>query len=492
MIRMEVSRCEIFSEFTAEEQQKYFSYNGNKVIHNIDTFYYSVYLDEFDNEGKYIENMIKFLDELSDKYKQGEREIMVGELSFMPLKFSFYEYCLRLENMYDIFISRYLPNKNTPRVVIQLRSIGLWMDGTKPLIESSYKDMETFMKRFYVTVTKVTENRIDYAYHTNIIQNTTKYFSDKNMLESLKTQLERYQKVGNIGKEITVDYLSLGMRKSNNLFFRAYNKTREVIEQNYKGFFIEYWHKHKLISDYDKWILEKAYQLGTYNSLLVARIDWYLQHGKNEERKKKLRKLKRSCYEKSDNSGYIADELNGVLPDVNVVVNVEFQTKRKFYYTMNKFIDELPSLIPPNELFYRIYQIIDNRKAFLDYLTSGTVAFMNGDDYASWWQRIRCVKVESIENGGLYREYARKLDIEKLKQRMAGTIASSSVYRNKCNDNGFSDDVSDMLCMLNDNDVAGMVISPDTGELLEFSYRNYETLKKRKNRQLKAFFKDEI
>ena len=117
---------------------------------------------------------------------------------------------------------------------------------------------------------------------------------------------------------------------------------------------------------------------------------------------------------------------------------------------------------------------------------------MNGDDYASWWQRIRCVKVQSIENGGLYREYARKLDIEKLKQRMAGTIASSSVYRNKCNNNGFSDDVSDMLCMLNDNDVAGLVISPDTGELLEFSYRNYETVKKRKNRQLKAFFKDEI
>lgn len=489
---MEISRCQIFSEFTSDEQEQFFSYKSNKVIHNIDTLYYSVYLDEFNNQGKNIERMITELTLLSERYKQGDKEIMIDELSFMPMKFSFYEYCLRLENMFDIFISRYLPNTKTPRIIIQLRSVGLWMDGVKSLIESSYKALERFLKVYGVDVVRITENRIDYAYHTNIIQNTTKYFSDKNMIESLRTQLVRYQKVGNIGKEITIDYLSLGNRKSNNIFFRSYNKTREVIELNYKGFFIELWHKNGLISNFDKWVLERAYKLGTYNSLLIARIEWYIENGKDENRKKEMKKLKRSCYEKSDNSKYIKEQLSGLLPEVTIVVNVEFETKRKFYFSMNKFIDDLPSSIPPNELFHRLYQILDNTKIILDYLTSQTVCFKNGDEFASWWQRIRSVKIGKLSDSVVYREYSRNLDVEKLKQRLAGTIASNSIYRNKCNDNTFNDDVSDMLCMLNDNDMAGIVLNNDTGEVLEFSYRNYNTVKMRKNRQLKAFVKDVI
>jgi len=491
LIRNEIQRCEIYSEFSKEEQKEYFSYKSNKVIHNIDTLYYSAYLDEEIAQSR-IEKLVAYLSSLAVRYQTGETLLSCGELSFYPFHFSIYEYCLRLENMFDIFISKYLPNKNTPRVVVQLRSVGLWLNGAKGMIEDSCKALETFLKTFEINVMKITENRIDYAFHTNIIQNTTKFFSDRNLQRSLKSDMTIYHKVGNIGRQIEVDYLSLGNRKSNNIFFRAYNKTKEVVEKNYKGFFIEYWHKSGLISNYDKWILEKAYERGSFNGLLVARIEWYLEHGHDESKKKKLKDLYKKCYEKSDNSTFIADALSGLLPEATIVCNIEFQTKRKFYFTMNEYIDNLPCSVPKSNIYCRIFQIIENPKPFLDYLTSSTVSFIQGDKYASWWNRIRTVKIKTLSNGEVCREYMRNLDIEKLKQRMIGTIAAGSVYKNKCNDNSFTEDVSDMICILNDNDVAGMVLNTDTGEFLDFKYLGYETVKKRKNRQLKALLEKHI
>lgn len=490
MIRWDISQCKIFPEFTKQQQQKYFSTCFGKVVHNIDTLYYSVKLSEDREQG--ICNMVSFLSELTERAKKGvEKEIAVGDMAFFPFRFSIYEYCLRLENMFDIFFSSYLPNKDTPRCVVQLRSVGLWIDGVKPLIERSLKALSGFLARFGLKIVSVSENRIDYAYHTNMIQNTTKYFSDRNMLKSLRTSLEIYHKVGNIGRVIDVDYLSLGNRKSNNVFFRAYNKTREVIEKNYKGFFIDLWHRHRLISDYDKWCLERAYMSESYNALLVARIDWYLEFGTNEELKVELRNLRKSCYTKSDNSSYISEHIDGVLPKVTLICNIEFQTKRKFYYTMDDFIGALPCSVPPLDVRRRLFQIIENPKPFLDYLTSNTVKFVSGADFASWWKRIRSVKLESSSDERLCRDYARNLDREKLKKRIVGAVASNSVYTHACNDNGFTEDVSDMICLLNDNDVCSAVIDFSTGEILDFRYRDYETVKKRKNRQLKAFFKDD-
>lgn len=488
MIRLDISRCQIFSEFSKEQQKQYFSFIGNKVIHNIDTFYYSVMLSEGKKEC--IANMVSFLSNCAAQYRAGTIEIPVGYLSFFPFRFSIYEYCLRLENMFDIFIASYVPNSNTPRIVVQLRSVGLWIDGVKPLISQSLNALKAFLGQFDIEIIKVSENRIDYAYHTNMIQNTSKYFGDKNMLKSLRTSLEIYHKVGEIGRKIDVNYLSLGNRKSNNVFFRAYNKTKEVVEKNYKGFFIERWYQERLISAYDKFCLERAYTLGTYNGLLIARIEWYLEHGWNDELKKSLIKLKNSCYKNSDNSKYLSEQIDGVLPAVTVVTNIEFQTKRKFYYTMEKFIANLPVSVSADHLLHRLYQIVENPKCFLDYLTYNTVKFVSGNSIASWWKRIISLKITSNCEDFVIREYARNLDKEKLKSRMVGSIASNSIYKNEPNENGFVEDVNDFLCTLNDNDICAISMDVFTGEMLEFQYKDYETVKKRKNRQLKAFFKD--
>ena len=492
LIRLDISRCDIFSEFTKEQQLQYFSVCSNKVVHNIDTFYYSVMLNE-DAENN-ITEMIEYLAKLAADYKAGTTEILVGDLSFFPFRFSIYEYCLRLENMFDIFISSYLPNPKTPRVVVQLRSVGLWIDGIKPMIEQSLNALKSFLLPSGIEIVSINENRIDYAYHTNIIQNTTKYFSDNNMLESLRTSLEIYHKVGNIGRTIEVDYFSLGNRKSNNVFFRAYNKTKEVVEKNYKGFFIQRWFQERLISVYDKWCLERAYQLGTFNGLLIARIEWYLEYGTSDILKKSLVKLKRSCYTNSDNSSYISEQIDGVLPNVTTVCNIEFQTKRKFYHTMENFISNLPCSVELAHPLHRLYQIVENPKCFLNYLTYNTVSFVTktaeGEEPASWWKRIISVKIGSNCEDWVVREYARNLDKEKLKQRMVGSMASNSVYTNGVNSNEFMADFSDMLCLLNDNDVCSVVLDGRTGEMLDFHYRDYETVKKRKNRQLKAFFKN--
>lgn len=483
MIRDDIKKCSIYDEFSEHEKQQYFSCTEKKVIYNIDTLYYSMSLNEEQKEQ--IDRLIQHLAEQKQEYIAGNKDIQIKELSFMPVSFSIYEYCLRLENMYDIFIGRYLPNYQTPRIIVQLRSIGLWADGAKTMIQTSSKKVIDILKDFKIEVLSINENRIDYAFHTNIIQNTTKYFSDRNMKNSLKTELEIYHKVGTISDKIEIDYLSLGNRKSNNVFFRSYNKTREVIEKNYKGVFIEIWHRNGMISNYDRWVLERAYQISTYNGLEVARIEWYLNYGNSESLKKSLIDLKKKYYTNSDNHEFLKRQLCGVLPAVTMITNIEFQTKRKFYKTMDDFILHLKCSVDKDNLYNRIFKIIENPKSFTDYLTGVTVKFVSGDEMASWWKRIRSVKIKSLDNSEVYRSYIRKLDKDKLLQRTAGTIASNSIYRNNVNDNDFTEDVSDLLCSLNDNDMNISIVDSDTGELVNFRYRNYYDIKKRKNRQLK-------
>ena len=62
------------------------------------------------------------------------------------------------------------------------------------------------------------------------------------------------------------------------------------------------------------------------------------------------------------------------LPKTTAVINIEYETKRKFYYYSDKFIEAFKhtprSISKPLE---RLYKILDNRSIFLDYLTSKTL-----------------------------------------------------------------------------------------------------------------------
>lgn len=487
--RTDIKRCRIFNEFSPDLQEKYFGLTRDKVIFNIDTLYYTVSLFETDR----VEQMLNQLNLWKEEYNKGNKDITFFDMEYLPFHFCHYEHCLRIENMFDIFISSYLPNKDTPRIVVQLRSVGLWLNGAENMIEESFNNLNSFLRPFKVKIENVKVNRVDYAFHSNLIQSTDRYFNDTALIENLNTKMRIYQKVGNITDRVEVDYLCLGNRKSNNIFFRTYNKTREVVEKGYKGFFVDYWYKNGLISEYDKYCLEQGYKYGSYTSMNVARIDWYLTYGTDDCLKSDLKRIREKCFENSDNYTYIKKALRNVLPEVTVIMNCEYQTKTKFFKSLEYIVDSIPfdSVSDKAPELCNLFKIVRNSKLFTDYLTSETVCFCekDGSDYLSWWRRIRQCKVNTMFKGELARQYSNNIDLERLKQKMLVSVAGVSAYKNNINNNDLTEDISDFLCVLNDNDICNITINPDTGEKLEFKYLKYDSIKKRKQRQLKPILK---
>lgn len=491
MITQEVKNCSVFSHFSKDEQKCYFDLSSKKVIHNIDTLYFSCFINEEEISG--VNQMLKFLEDTKENMiesKERERDLSQFGCSLKLIRFSIYEYCLSVPEMYDIFISSYLPNEDTPRAVVQLRSIGLWTVGTKELIQNSVATLSNLLEYYSLKVVKIAENRIDYAYHTNIIQNTYKYFNDSVLLKHLKSSLTKYQKVGSIRDKITLETMTLGNKKSNNIFFRCYNKTTEVIEMNYKGFFFDYWYRNKLISFYDRYCLEYAYQYRSARiGLLLGRCQFYIEYGKDKALKETLQAYLVTYRYKSSNCDELEKLIGGVLPEVTIIMNVEFQTKRKFYQSCS--IENLKCSVLPNSLYYDLYRIIDNRKVFLDYLTSKTVCFWNEkkNDYCQWWQFIRRCKIASMSDLLLVRDYARKLDFKRLQSTIVSKVATSSIYQKNVNNNDFSDDIVDLLSSLNDNDMC--LINSYTGEVNPYIYiDNYEYIKLQKSNQLKKLLEN--
>ena len=76
-----------------------------------------------------------------------------------------------LKNGINAIIKR---NNNTPRILVQLRSIGLWTLGENELLTYSYGIITEILQRYDIEVNYCQENRIDYCYHTNAIQNPLK------------------------------------------------------------------------------------------------------------------------------------------------------------------------------------------------------------------------------------------------------------------------------------------------------------------------------
>ena len=250
---------------------------------------------------------------------------------------------------------------------------------------------------------------------------------------NLQTSFNIYSKTGRKnGNELTVEYLSLGSRRSNNLFFRTYNKTREVVEMNYKGFFIDLWYQNKLISFYDKFCLEYAYKKGSYSQLEFAKLEFYLQYGTDKTIKEAILLLKQDY---STNLEHIRAYTKNLLPAVTLVMNVEFQTMRKFYSYSDDMINSLDTFSSyDDDVLSRLFKILDNRKLFLNYLTSNTVYFIKGGKYFDWWERLRNLKIKSNHKcKELVRDYSRNLNMDKLEQRLKSTLASMNVYLNRDN-----------------------------------------------------------
>lgn len=483
MIDKRFKRARVFNDFTKEQQEKYFTLIDKKYVHHVDTFYYSVFLKgEFDERvppGQ-LEKLFILFDDLKLQCEKEKSDVWFEANSghvFRKRRFSIYEYCISLPQYYDIFFTRSLPNLRTPRVTVQLRSIGLWEQGEYSLVLESYNYLSEILKIYGVEIEKTQENRIDFCYHTNSIQNPIRFFGDDCLSKNLFTSFRIYNKVGRKnGKELTVEYLSLGNRKSNNLFFRSYNKVREVIEENYKGFFLEFWFNCGLISYYDYWVYLYAYNKKSYSSIYKGMLEFYISFGQNENLKLKFNK-------------FLNDDNNSIddfkrfslyyLPVPTLILNVEFQTMRKFYYYADSLINTFPictELHVPELL--RLWRILDNRKIFLDYLTSSVVCFSKEDkkdEYLDFWNRLRSCKLDATIRVKYKRDYSKKFDLSNIVSRFKGIMATYNIYKNNL-DTSIEEDLSALISILNDNDCVNEDGSID---IIDSSYDKIKEKKKK-------------
>lgn len=510
MVDKIVKQSPIFGEFTPEEANRYFNLSKEKVTSHVDTLYYSVSVYGDSNECS--ENMQALLNQLNWLKTQKAFDDSPTEffgLSIEKTRFVHYEYCLRLDEQFDIFISSFLPNERTPRIVVQLRSRMLVLDGVCQAICKSFRYVEDILQSYGLDVDEVKENRIDYAYHTNLIQNPYKYFTDDLLLTKLKSKLRTYHKVGEIGKTIDIDYVSFGHRNSNDIFVRIYNKSREVIEKNYKSFFIDKWLKDKLISKYDHYCYIKAFEYKSYvTGLLVARIDWYLEHGKNPEIKKELLAVKESSYVNSDNTDQLRKIVDQYLPPITLIMNIEYQTKRKFYCSMNEWIEShaivaskdenMVSFFEKKDLpLSRLFIIYSLRSQICNYLTIDSLSFVENkgakdERLCRWWERINQCYIEEYSKRivDLWRSHEQHTNLEKTTRQVCGKIAAVSILKNSgFKKTTFLEDVSDVLCTLNDNDFYGFAVCPETGVVPEIEPDYYQHIKKRKDRQYRSVIK---
>lgn len=489
-MRPDIQRTELYKELDKELSKDLFNYSEKKYKHNVDSLYYTVSIKDDSNDNKDILCLLNRLKDLKEKIKKDKSypndfeglELKLGSYAMI------YNYRLHSPDRFDIFISDYKPNKETPRIVVQIRSMALWIENFKDIVEDTFNQLKSILDGYDIEILRVMENRIDYAYHTNAIQNPYKMFNDGNLKSSLKTNLKIYSKVGEIqGQEITIDYFSLGQRKSNNVFVRFYNKTREVIEMNYKAFFIAYWYENKMISSYDKYCLEYAYKEKNYNAIDKARLLFYLEHGKDDAIKDKINK-----FIKDQSKSYLdmKEFADTICPKVTLILNIEYETKRKFYYYSDNVIngfdytfDDVPSLA-------RIFKIYENRNIFLNYLTSETASFIDKkkDDYKAFWKRLRGLKIENCNNCDMeyIRDYSKEIDTDKIKKRLINTIGTLAVY-NDNKDTNFIDDFSTVLSSINDNDIKNdyMFINSDGEKLEDIHIQDYKEYKEKRHKELK-------
>lgn len=503
------SRADIFSEFTVQEQDSYFNLKQKKVISDYDNFYYSVFLkyDAHDIERACKEygtmvidsykNIEKFISELQAMrevydFKSGVTYDFYG-FDYLPFGLKFYNNRLSLNECFDILICDVLPNDKTPRIMVQIRARFLWLYGFKKAFNDSFKALKDLLNSFGIEMEMIKENRIDYAFHTNSIQSFEKAFDRKRLSNLCRTNARIYQHIGDPQHNWSIDTFTVGSRSSKTVFFRAYNKTREVVEKAYKCFFIKVWFDNGLISQYDKYCLEKAYQMKSYDvGLLVGRIKWYLEFGKNVKLKEELKSLLEECYSKSDNSTAIRKAISGVLPEVTVICNMEFETHTDFYRSFNPSMPMFATKIKPTDLRYRCFTIYECRKSYIDYLTryGGFISFVKDnsvklkdftdDMYLNFWKRIRSCKIGTKYKPELIRSYERNVDVERAKRRLVSNVSVLSFYKKGLNYNDLNEDLSDALSYLNDNDMCTYDFNA--------RYDDHDSLKIRLNRQYRTLF----
>lgn len=467
----------LYHEMMLDEQSEWFSFTRYSFLNNVDTFYYSVKFDNdfrvktfdksviklrryFDMEYRYLNNQ----ESEGDVYIPGtNRRLLLKTVTFSR----FYNVCLSYPEYFDIFFAPVVPKASdggesvTSECIVQIRSYMLWQMGVRDAFENSFYYVKALADYFGLTISKVQENRADYCWHTNYLDNPEKFFNPDNFY---KMRVDRFKnatyvtnKVG--AEDYEIDYVALGKR-SDKVFVRIYQKTREVIEQGYKPWFFHIWETNGLISKYDKYVYEKAYAKRSWFYRFYARLEFYREYGSDPLMLQYVDNILKGEVQIDENSLIrLADELT---PKLHYVVNVEYQTMRRH----SKSYELLP--IHDNSdkgVCRRIYDYIDNRKLIQDYLTWNVFRLVKSDgiakkskrDLCPFWEALRKTKCLDMKMTSdqlhLIRNYNRKLNIESMKKRVINSAISLGFYERGINYDSPLQDAFEALMKFNDNDI---------------------------------------
>ena len=450
------------------DKEFWFNKKEKKFLKNIDTLYYAVYFEE-DFTKDTISDAVKYLREFTEEIASQEDPVNFyfktgGTLYYQPGRFSCYSFRLTCADFFDVFVSPEVPTKDTPPMIIQIRSKALWEYGAYKCVADSLEIVEQFSTIIGLHVLEVRENRCDFACHTNYFVHPEKFFREGNFAKMW---------VGTVGRNymdktkemlchtsvrdddsLEKDYIALGKR-GDKCFIRLYLKTKEVVQQGYKGFFLMIWKLSGMISNYDFYVLEKAYMLKSWSYVYTARLLWILEHGDidDDTREKINRTIEAGIYE---NIRVLADKLT---PQITKIYNIEFQVMRD----MSKSF----KLIMKNEGKYaRIYDYLDNYEMIYEYLTRVCLRLVRTDvkdknksriPNIEFWDRLRSAKTVNMKHENrdlkLLREYNSNINAELRKKRAMTALSSYGYAMNLDPNSTLFGDAETLLSTMNDNDM---------------------------------------
>lgn len=479
-----VEKTQVYNDFDEVEKDYWFSFKKSKFLHNIDTFYYSVkFKQDFTSDTKdyAVKRFRKHFENLSVSFEKSLDygsgvpffiEGLPNALNYKPFSFAgWYNICLECPEYFDIFFAPKVPHSAdngssvTCECVVQIRSYMLWMYGVKSAYEMSYEYVQTIAQYFKLDIEFTQENRVDYCWHSNYLQNPAAFFNPKDFykmrVDRFKDALIHTSKKGS--EDYEIDYLAIGKR-SDKIFIRIYLKSKEVVEQGYKPWFFKVWLFNGLINRYDLYCYEFAFLRHSWKSLDMARINFYNEYGRDQKHVRYCQQIIDGKVTLSaDALKAYADELT---PNINLVMNVEYQTMRKHTksYELIPFFDNTDKLTGK-----RIYDYLDNRKLICDYLTNKVFRLVepyepgvndsnkSRRDYCAFWRALRSCKLTDCfipeEQRSLVRTYSRKLNSEVVKSRAIKAAITYGIYVNGVNQDNPLKDCIEALCMMNDNDM---------------------------------------
>lgn len=476
MIEFNRNENKLYSEFSPENLAQWFDFKQKKFLHNVDTFYYSVKLQEDlrkDTIDKSVLNMRKFFEwkyACMDIYNSNEyfhlpksgKHLQLRSVTFSRI----YSICLSYPEMFDIFIAPWVPKAGdgsesvTCEIIVQIRSYMLWQMNLLDSFENSFSYVQEILDYFNLHVDFVQENRLDFCWHTNYLQNPEEFFKEDNFY---RMRVDRFDndhrinhKVGSEGHE--VDYISCGHR-GNPIFLRIYNKTREVVEQGYKPWFIKIWHMYGLISSYDRYVLEKAFLRRSWHYRFFARLEFYSEYGSDDEMVQKCKAILSGKLKiEEDALISLADTLT---PKLNIIINIEYQVNRRAFKTFQL----IPFDCSEKGYSQRLHLVNKNRKLITDYLTSGVFRLVKYDPNVKkclrpncgFWdalRRTKCMDVRKLPGyAKLVRKYNNHLSSELVKSRFLSSAVTYGLYTRGSNDSSPVQDAFEAILCLNDNDI---------------------------------------